>query len=143
MPFDPSDVSAIVETVWTTVLDWPVQPAAAAAPAGGPCVVGSVRLRGAWDGTVVVECPAELARRAAAVMFGVEPHAVSTEQARDALGELTNMVAGNLKALLPAPSSLSLPTVREGSAAGGGTPLLRLDFECEGGPFAVGIVPDG
>jgi chemotaxis protein CheX len=33
----------------------------------------------------------------------------------DAFGELTNMVAGNIKALLPAPSSISLPTVAFGS----------------------------
>ena len=59
-------------------------------------------------------------------MFGMEPDEVSADEVADAVGELTNMVGGNIKSLLPEPSLLSLPTVSRGAPVrvrvpGGGT----------------------
>ena len=65
---------------------------------------------------------------------------------RDALGELTNMAAGNLKTLLPGSDDISLPTVVEGSDYG----LTRLDStlvaqtraSLDGLPLAVALYAD-
>jgi chemotaxis protein CheX len=69
-------------------------------------------------------------------MFDLEPEAVTLDETRDALGELTNMMGGNLKALLPGPSRLSLPTVVEESGPGvdplGNLPINQIAFECDG-----------
>ena len=91
-----------------------------------------------------LQCSAELARRAAVVMFSVELDKVSPEQVRDAVGELTNMTGGNLKALLPPPCQVSLPTVTEETngkpPASGGQLRSRVFFQCQGQPFSVRLL---
>jgi chemotaxis protein CheX len=63
---------------------------------------------------------------------------------RDALGELTNMVAGNVKAMLPQPSAISLPTVAFGrhyDITVVGTRLVAsVSFTSETHPFVVSLV---
>jgi len=60
---------------------------------------------------VVVRCSAAAARNAAAALLGVELDDVTTEDVTDALGELANIIGGNVKSLLPEPCALSLPHV--------------------------------
>jgi chemotaxis protein CheX len=63
----------------------------------------------------------------------------------DAIGEVANMAGGNVKALLPGPSVLSLPEVAgEGAAsvATGGRPVSRLAFAIDGSPLVVTVVED-
>jgi chemotaxis protein CheX len=102
-------IAEIVRSVCSSVLGIEAVEAAAGAP-GGDVLVGTVRIAGAWQGAVELRSTTAFARRAAAIIFDA-PDGGSDEENRDALGELTNMVAGNLKALLPAPSQLSLPAV--------------------------------
>ncbi len=73
--------------------------------------------RGAWRGAVVLQCPTQHAYQAAEAMFAAEPGSLGPEEVADALGELTNMVGGNLKNLLPQPSVLSIPSVTRGPNA--------------------------
>jgi chemotaxis protein CheX len=47
-----------------------------------------------------------------AVMDGRSAAELTSTEVADAWGELLNMVGGNLKALLPPPSQVSLPCVR-------------------------------
>ncbi len=76
-------------------------------PAGS--LVARVQIRGAWSGAVVLWCAPEFASLAANRMF--ETDDADEDSQRDALGELANMIAGNVKTVLPAPSELSLPVV--------------------------------
>jgi chemotaxis protein CheX len=82
---------------------------------GADLMTGSIQISGAWNGAVHVYCSRKLITRAAALMFAVEGNELSEEDVRDALGELANMTAGNVKALLAHDSYVSLPTVVEGS----------------------------
>jgi chemotaxis protein CheX len=115
MNVEEQDIRDITGAVWTNVLQ-----ADAASPdrpepeLSGTVVTGCVQISGAWEGAVTIQCPVDLARAAAAVMFDTDPAQTSNEEMRDALGELANMVGGNIKALLPSPTKLSLPIVVEG-----------------------------
>ena len=68
----------------------------------------------------------------------------SFDEVRDALGELTNMLAGNLKALLPEPSAISLPAVALGSdyefGVMGTKVVASVPFRCKGHPLVVLLV---
>ncbi len=75
--------------------------------------LASVAISGTWSGEVSVVCSRPLARRAAASMFGVSSDVVTADQIQDALAELANIIGGNVKALLPCPSELSLPAYQE------------------------------
>ncbi len=80
------------------------------------CTIGAaVHFTGDWQGAVVVACDSAYGRDAAAAMFGSEPESVDDDEFGDALGELANVIAGNVKPLLPAAANLSLPTVIQGA----------------------------
>ena len=76
--------------------------------------------------------------------MGVPTPAVVDSDVRDSIGELANMIAGNLKAILPSEAMLSMPSVVEGkdfalSVIGGNT-SSRLTFASPHGPIAVTLV---
>ena len=79
-----------------------------------------------------------------AVFFGTEPHHADPAEINDAIGEVANMIGGNVKALMPAPSQLSLPTVTTGIdyvVTFPGTQRRRCEaFLIEGNPLVVSIL---
>ena len=106
-------------------------------------VSGIVHVNGAWRGAVLLQCSAPLAQRLTAALFqSAGPH--DAEDLRDTVGELTNMLAGNVKALLPSPSAISLPTVAFGSDYAlmvvGTTALATVVFDCAGEPLVVSLL---
>jgi chemotaxis protein CheX len=111
------DLREIADQVWKAYLDpegiRPLIPAEGA-PAGTD-VSASVSLTGAWDGHVVVSCSTGAARRAAAAFLGMEPEEVSEADLTDVMGELANIVGGNVKSMLPPATAVSLPHVVTGA----------------------------
>jgi chemotaxis protein CheX len=115
-----TDIAEIVQGVWDAMLGLEIEPVpgigADSDPNGGAdLVTGSVTVTGASDCVVTLQVSCDGARSFAAAMFGMEPDEVSADEVADAVGELTNMVGGNIKSLLPEPSLLSLPTVSRGA----------------------------
>jgi len=107
------DLRAIAEQVWSSYLDpegvSPLLPLAAVA--GDGHVSATVSVTGAWWGHVVIRCSKDAARNAAAALLGVEQADATTDDVADAVGELANIIGGNVKSLLPGPCALSLPSV--------------------------------
>ena len=116
-PVTADDIIAITQEVWSSflLLD-AVEGSTESDPVVGQRMTGVVNVSGAWQGSVVVECPIAHAVAAAEAMFAAEPGSLSSDEVGDALGELTNMVGGNIKSLLPAPAALSIPSVTEGES---------------------------
>jgi CheY-specific phosphatase CheX len=112
-------------------------------PDGGDVTVGCVTVTGEWQGNVLLACPAQLARMAASAMFDLPAAQLDDEQVADALGELTNMIGGNLKSLIPGPSRLSMPTVTVGASSTLPMPhaalLSTVSLACEGLPLTVSV----
>ena len=118
-----------------------------ARPGGGDLTVGCVTVTGAWQGRVLLACPAQLARMAAAAMFDLPAEQLDDREVADALGELTNMVGGNIKSLIPGPSRLSMPAVTVGAAPTVKPPRAALvatvSLACEGLPLTVSVWREG
>jgi chemotaxis protein CheX len=112
-------------------------------PDGGGRTVGCVTVTGEWQGSVLLACAPQLARMAASAMFDLPTEQLDDEQVADALGELTNMVGGNLKSLIPGPSRLSMPTVTVGASSTVSMPGAALfsmvSLACEGLPLTVSV----
>ena len=91
-----------------------------------------------------MECAGGLARRVASIMFGADVCDLSPDRVSDALGELTNIIGGKIKALLPEPSQLSMPAVTEGTdylfSVPGSRPTAQLSFTCEGKPLQITLL---
>ncbi|MFN3713484.1 MAG: chemotaxis protein CheX [Alcanivoracaceae bacterium] len=69
-----------------------------------------VSISGAWQGVVEVRVTGTMGRRIAALMFRCATQEVDDDKLRDALDEVANIIGGNVKALLPSPSQLSIPS---------------------------------
>jgi len=142
VPIAEQDVLQVVEVVWSSVLGLQVKKCAEADVAvADRGMTASVQIRGAWIGSILLDCSSTLAKKVASIMFDVEPAAATDEEIHDSLGELANILGGNLKALLPGPSKLSLPDVVEGTLQATKRSNLHLiAFECEGDLFHVAVV---
>jgi chemotaxis protein CheX len=134
-----------VESVWNDTLGLIVD---VAPPTFGPRPTGNlmgwVQILGEFEGAVTLQTTEAFMRQAAGVMFAKEAGAVSREELLDALGELANMVGGVLKAQLPGPSLLSLPTVADGESYSLSFPsagvLGRVELTCVGDPVDVALI---
>ncbi len=139
------EIFQIVQSIWMSILDLEIrlEPGSdeRVREPGQRTLTGCVQLTGDFEGATLLDCTESLARRVAGVMFEEEPEALSIEEVQDALGELTNMVAGNIKPLLPGSSRLSLPSVVEGLnytlIIRGSRVVVHVGFECEQQPLTV------
>jgi chemotaxis protein methyltransferase CheR len=128
-------VEDVVRTIWSLTLGLTIA-LKKGAPPSATDVAATVRLTGAWKGGITLRCSAGMARRAAAAMFRVSEAQVTDADLRDAVGELANIAAGNLRSYLPGPTALSLPRAENGE---GGAELCRTSFVCEGAAFELRI----
>ena len=139
------DLAAITSDVWAAFLlvdgDQPLLPAAT--PIGEHCdiVHASVGVQGAWVGQIVLEVTVATATRVARAMLATEE--VSDEDVTDAVGELVNMVGGNVKSLMSSPSTLGLPIVLRGRvsrySAYDASEVCTVDLEWTHEPIRVGV----
>lgn len=149
MQFAEHEIGQLTATAWETVLGLDVKSSVEPmSPSEYDHVVAaSVQITGAWHGALVIFCPATLARRVASVMFALTPDETSGELIQDALGELANIIAGGVKALIPGTCTLTLPTVADGAVftlrIRGSYVVSEVGFECEGHPFRVSLLAKG
>lgn len=106
-------------------------------PPGG-AVLALVGITGAWSGSGAVSCSGELACLISSRMLMTDFAGVDAD-VLDAIGEIANMVIGNVKEdLAPelGPLAISTPTVIHGHALQTrgveGDTSARLTFACEG-----------
>ena len=138
------EILAITRDVWESFTGRTIEPADdQVRPDGGDVTVGCVTVTGEWQGSVLLACPAQLARMAASAMFDLPEAQLDDGQVADALGELTNMIGGNIKSLIPGPSRLSMPTVTVGASSTvpmpGAALLGTVSLACEGLPLTVSV----
>jgi chemotaxis protein CheX len=114
----PEQLHGLIWQVWTAYLG--VGPQIGPAPEREPGdaeITASVCIAGAWLGHVVLRSGLAAAAGIAAAMLDLNADGVRPEDIQDATGELMNIMAGNVKSLLPQPSHLALPQVVVGRAA--------------------------
>jgi chemotaxis protein CheX len=101
-------------------------------------LTASVSIAGEWPGHVAVSCSEEFARRFAAQLFLTEM--VTDADVVDAIGELANVVGGNVKSVVPGPNVLSLPHVVRGTEyLPSAIETVRLDLTWADEPLRVAV----
>ncbi len=137
------DVAAIVQEVWSSMLGLDIAPVDAPHHIAGHAIAGSVGVTGASDCLISMEMGIETAKIVGATMFMMGVDEISMNDVVDAVGEMTNMVGGNIKSLLPEPSTLSLPVVAQGESPTlkvvGAQNLLSQLFMVGDGPVLVSV----
>ncbi len=143
MDINQSLVLEVVQNIWQSLLNDEIhldEPHETT----DPYLTGFIQITGTWNGAVVCIATHQLVQRVAQILFGLPADSLTKDLLQDALAELTNMVGGNLKALLPGPSYLCLPVVIEGKdysvSVRATHPLLEVPFSYQGDPFVVTIL---
>jgi chemotaxis protein CheX len=142
-----ADLSDVIDQVWSSFVgeDQPLLPRLV--PAGTPFDTGdtwsaTVTISDGWHGSVTVELSHRVALQLTRTMlFLTEADDIADADVADAVGELVNMIGGNVKSLMPGPSRLSLPAVSAGRAVlpSDAAEVARLDGQWAGEPVRVTV----
>lgn len=110
-----NDIYAITQNVFTTMIDSRVSiEEQDRLTIDQHPIAGFVQIAGKWTGAVLVQTTRELAARLAEKMLALEGKVADSIDCHDSIAELTNMIGGNIKGLVPGPCVLSLPCVTSG-----------------------------
>jgi len=134
----------IVGSVFETMMSLNVSPSETTWSPGTGHLTSFVQITGDWEAALLLECSQWQACQFAGRILSMEPPEDVNDDVRDVLGELANMIGGNLKAEMPAGGRLSMPTVVDGSHSGlrfcGSKVRHRLSFQCADGHFWVFVL---
>lgn len=140
----PVELAQIVESVFDTMLGLRVAGDATPGFLGSDRLTAAVHLAGEWSGAVLLECDRDQACRFASRFLSLDPAAAVDDVVRDVLGELANMIGGNLKCVLTRGIQLSMPSVIDGSDYSlrvcGAEVRERLAFACQEGVFWITVL---
>ncbi len=136
------DIVAITQNIFSTMLEMESHPIAADETSDRDSeVVGCIQIVGEWSGTVLLKTPVALATAAGSRMLMMNAEEVEDADRQDTVAELTNMIGGNIKSIVPSPSGLSLPTVTNGTdfklRLYGSSVISETAFRCDGHVFSV------
>jgi chemotaxis protein CheX len=138
------ELAQIVESVFRAMLNLEVGDCGTPWFPGENRLTSAVHLTGEWNGVVLVECDRGQACRFAGRYLSSDPPETVDDVVRDVLGELANMIGGNLKCVLTKGIRLSMPSVVDGSDYSvrvcGAEVRERLSFQCAEGPFWITVL---
>jgi chemotaxis protein CheX len=138
------DVDQIVETVFSTMVGVDLEKTGIASTAPAGLMTAAVYLAGGWEGAILVQCFPRQACEFAGGFLGLPPPRAVTDDVRDVLGELANMIAGNLKCILRPGIKLSVPSVVDGDGCSlrvcRGHVVFRSRFGTAKGPFWLTLI---
>jgi chemotaxis protein CheX len=139
------DLGRIAHDIFETMLSVEIQPAEQEWRSARDRLTGAVYLAGAWRGAVLLECDRGQAYHFTHRLMGLPLPEEVDDDVRDTMGELANMIGGNLKSVLPRGVVLSMPSVVEGGdyslrVCGGNAVMERLAYRSPEGVFWVTLV---
>jgi|GEM_PF-2946441 len=104
-------------------------------------IAGVVWMGGSWTGSIALAMPTRLGLRITSAQLNERLETIKHEQIEDAVKELTNMIAGNLKSALPGQTGLATPGFFElnkrSNLANEFTRVISLCYGCEGESLIV------
>jgi CheY-specific phosphatase CheX len=131
-----AELQEVVEVVWMTALELPVYEGDLSQLKVSDSVTAVIDITGAWHGTVAVRASKKFLTHAASLMFSTEESQVAEQDLNDTLTEMTNMLGGTVKCLLPETCDLALPILVGDDY---GSALEWVGFDCSGSPLAVAV----
>jgi chemotaxis protein CheX len=130
------DIVSITQSILSTMLQLEASPAELTPTSdSGDRITGCVQISGEWRGAVVVQSSETLAKLFASRLLATPISDLTHADLLDAFAEMTNMIGGNIKGQVPAPSSLSIPSVTTGHDfqfhLAGATVIRDVNLACE------------
>jgi chemotaxis protein CheX len=133
-----------VESVFITMMNLEVVPGERVWSPSQDQLTSAVHLSGIWNGALLLECNRRQACQFAGRFLSMDPPEAVNDDVRDVLGELANMIGGNMKSAMATGLTLSMPSVTDGNDYGvrvcGSEVQDRIAFDCDDGPFWVTLL---
>jgi chemotaxis protein CheX len=107
-----TQIDELVGSVFRTMLEADVATSAQAHP--DPAVTALIAFGGNWSGGFELRLDYQSAVALARAFLQTDDMNEFNDDVRDAIGELANVIAGNLKAILPLGTTLGAPSIVEG-----------------------------
>jgi|SRR5579884_2295204 len=134
----------IVDELFATMLGMQARPIAEPHSLSEEMITSAIYFTGSFSGALVFECVRTQAWSFATAFMGLQREELSEADVLDTIGEIANIIGGNLKHCLPHGSSITTPSVIVGRSyrltVGGATVVARLAFTAEDDPFFVTIL---
>jgi len=142
--FTTTDLTAEgLEAAARNVLAMLLEPAEdflATATDSGPVLTAAISVVGDHPAALLIHCTAQFGSTLAGAMFGMGPDELSSAEVNDAVGELSNMIGGSVKAMLEGSWQLGLPMVSDSGDAisvPGGEPWCEAYVDALGHPISL------
>jgi CheY-specific phosphatase CheX len=139
-----SELVRIATEVFGVMADIVAAPVTAPWPPSEELVTAAIYFTEPWKGAMMLECVLPLAFGFTSRLMSVPPPTSVDADVCDSLAELVNMVAGNFKALMPAETGISIPSVVRGRdyvlQLRGSKTLSQVVFATELGEFCLTLV---
>jgi|SRR5882672_547308 len=139
-----AEINETVRDLFETMLATKAEPTADPVPKGPDTITAIMAFVGSWKGDLLLECG-----RGQALAFAqrflqtddLDPH---SEDVTSTVAEMSNIIAGNLKVVLPAGVSMGTPSVVEGGHYDvricGAKVINETFFVTDAGPFAIRLI---
>lgn len=141
MQVDPQQILTASKELWTSYLGLNVSPLAEDQGFDEKTWSSCVKISGAWQGAVLLECSESIVRHAAAMLFASDGENTPEEEMQDAAKELADMFGKKLRPFLPEETKISRPSIVEDEsnckALTGMLGLSELKMSCEGRPVRI------
>ena len=138
MEWHTQDLEQVVGSVFSTMMAVDIGPSPLPCPDNDGLLTSAVYLSGPWNGAICLHCFPDLACRLAGCFLGLPASQALDDDVRDVMGEIANMIAGNLKCTMSPGVQLSTPLVAGGGEARSGNWTVRVfssAFASGAGPF--------
>ena len=135
MQFLENELSHCAEMVWSTLFGMGLQKKGHTSLPKNGYLGCATRIRGAWNGWLVIHLPPGLSNTASRLFFGLPEEGEQKENIEETLKEIANQVGGNIKHLVPQPSTLDIPLMSfnaEELHFPDSDLKTQLTFECDG-----------
>ena len=139
-----TEINETVGELFWTMLNTEAIPADETALPGKDVITAIIAFAGSWSGDLVLECCSAQALAFARRFLQSEEITEVGEDVISTVAELSNIVAGNLKAVFPSGTSISTPSVIEGGnydvRVYRGKLVNHTIFTTDAGPFSVRLI---
>ncbi|MEI9974787.1 MAG: chemotaxis protein CheX [Ignavibacteriota bacterium] len=141
------DLESVVGSVFSTMMGLDVWPCDEPCPAASGMMTAAVYLTGAWTGAACIHVEPRQACDFTGHFLGTPTPDAISDDVRDVMGEIANMIAGNLKCTLAPGIRVSIPSVTDGPGYSlrvcGAHVVCRASFDTNSGPFWISLVDVG
>jgi chemotaxis protein CheX len=143
----PEDLESVVGSVFATMMGLDVWANDQPCPASPGMLTAAVYLTGEWTGAACVHVEPAQACTFTGHFLGMAAPGEICDDVRDVMGEIANMIAGNLKCTLSPGIRVSIPSVTDGAGYSlrvcGAHVVSRMAFDTSSGPFWISLVDAG